>query len=96
MATITTSDELRLFNRSRILSCLRSGGRQSRKLLCESTGLSASTVSQVTSDLIDDGVIELVTPKDVVTTGAASNTRRGRPQVLLQLNSHAVFVAKRT
>jgi len=97
MATITTSDELRLFNRSRILSCLRSGGRQSRKFLCESTGLSASTVSQVTADLIDDGVIELFTPKEVIVAkgvkGAAANTRRGRPQVLLQLNSHAATTA---
>ena len=71
MATITTSDELRLFNRSRILSCLRSGGRQSRKFLCESTGLSASTVSQVTADLIDDGVIELFTPKEVIVAKGA-------------------------
>ena len=97
MATITTSDELRLFNRSRILSCLRSGGRQSRKFLCESTGLSASTVSQVTADLIDDGVIELFTPKEVIVAkgakAAAANTRRGRPQVLLQLNSHAATTA---
>jgi len=97
MATITTSDELRLFNRSRILSCLRSGGRQSRKFLCESTGLSASTVSQVTADLIDDGVIELFTPKEVIVAkgvkGTAANTRRGRPQVLLQLNSHAATTA---
>ena len=93
MATITTSDELRLFNRSRILSSLRTGGRQSRKFLCESTGLSASTVSQVTADLIDDGVIELFTPENVVTTGVSNNTRRGRPQVLLQLNSQAATTA---
>jgi len=93
MATITTSDELRLYNRSRILSCLRAGGRQSRKLLCESTGLSASTVSQVTADLIDDGVIELFTPPDAGTEGVTANTRRGRPQVVLQLNSHAATTA---
>ena len=93
MATITTSDELRLFNRSRILSCLRAGGRQSRKFLCESTGLSASTVSQVTADLIDDGVIELFTPADAGTAGSAGNARRGRPQVLLQLNSLAAATA---
>ncbi len=93
MATITTSDELRLFNRSRVLSCLRTGGRQSRKLLCQSTGLSASTVSQVTADLIDEGVIELFTPTDVAPTGASINTRRGRPQVLLQLNSYAATTA---
>lgn len=94
MATITTSDELRLFNRSRILSCLRTGGRQSRTALCESTGLSASTVSQVTGDLIDDGVIELVAPvRSAATSGNGINNRRGRPQVLLQLNSHAATTA---
>ncbi len=93
MATITTSDELRLFNRSRVLTCLRTEGRQSRKLLCESTGLSASTVSQVTADLIEDGVIELFTPADVTTPVVSGNSRRGRPQVLLQLNSQAATTA---
>jgi len=62
------------------------------KLFLWRTGLSASTVSQVTADLIDDGVIELVAPERNSTDGTAT-TRRGRPQVLLQLNSHAATTA---
>ena len=92
MATITTSDELRLFNRTRVLSSLRSDGRQSRTRLCDSTGLSASTVSQVTADLIVDGVIERVTPEQPSNSGAINN-RRGRPQVILQLSSKAATTA---
>lgn len=93
MATITTSDELRLYNRTRVLSSLRSAGRQSRTCVSESTGLSASTVSQVTADLINDGVIERVTPCQPQNAASAPNTRRGRPQVLLQLNSSAATTA---
>ncbi len=93
MATITTSDELRLYNRTRILSCLRRNGKQSRTLLGESTGLSAATVTQITADLIDDGVIEQVTPVPDLTSGTIVNTRRGRPQVMLQLNPEAAITA---
>ncbi len=93
MATITTSDELRLYNRSRILSCLRRNGTQSRTLLGESTGLSAATVTQITADLIEDGVIEQVTPAPASASSAIVNTRRGRPQVMLQLNPEAAITA---
>ncbi len=93
MATITTSDELRLFNRSRVLSSLRSGGRQSRTRLCQSTGLSASTISQVTADLITDGVIERVQPPQPSGNSASISNRRGRPQVVLRLNPDAATTA---
>lgn len=93
MANITTSDELRLFNRTRILASLRIDGRQSRTCLRDSTGLSASTVSQVTADLIHDGVIERMAPEPQVDGEEAVSNRRGRPQVMLQLNARAAATA---
>lgn len=93
MATITKSDELRLYNRSRILTCLRVNGRQSRTNIGEMTGLSGATVTQVTADLIDDGVIEQVAPAPVASTTTPFNARRGRPQVILRLNTDAATAA---
>ncbi len=93
MATITKSDELRLFNRSRILTCLRSNGRQSRTQLGELTGLSGATVTQVTADLIDDGVIRQVAPGANPASATVAGARRGRPQVILELNAQAATTA---
>lgn len=93
MATITKSDELRLHNRSRILSCLRNSSSQSRTKISELTGLSGATVTQVTADLIDDGVIEQVAPAAVIAGTEPGNTRRGRPQVSLGLRATAATTA---
>ncbi len=93
MATITKSDELRLHNRSRILSCLRNHRRQSRTGISDLTGLSGATVTQVTADLIDDGVIEQIAPTAAIAGSDTSNTRRGRPQVSLGLRSDAATTA---
>lgn len=93
MATITKSDELRLFNRSRILKCLRERGQQSRKSLGKQTGLSAATVTQVTADLIEDTVIEQITPANGAVIKSTANTRRGRPQVILKLRPAAATTA---
>lgn len=91
MATITKSDELRFFNRSRVLKCLRDGGSQSRTSLGEKTGISAATVTQVTADLIDDGVIVQISPKP--SSSSTGNARRGRPQVMLELCPKAATTA---
>lgn len=93
MATITKSDELRLHNRSRILTCLRVNGRQSRTNIGEITGLSGATVTQVTADLIEDGVIEQVAPEPVTADTTPIGVRRGRPQVILRLNTEAATAA---
>ncbi len=93
METITTSDELRLYNRSRILTCLRETGRQSRTSIGEYTGLSAATVTQVTASLINDGVIRQVSPRPINAPAATGNTRRGRPQVILELKPEAATTA---
>lgn len=93
MATITKSDELRLFNRSRILSCLRNNAKQSRTGISELTGLSGATVTQVTADLIADAVIEKIEPAPAIGENNPLNTRRGRPQVLLDLRAGAATTA---
>jgi len=87
MATITTSDELRLANRSRILRSLRQLTPQSRKQIGEDTGLSAATVSQVTGDLLTEKLILEVSP------GEAIKARPGRPQVQLELDPKAATIA---
>lgn len=92
MATITKSDELRLHNRSRILSCLRCNS-QSRTKISELTGLSSATVTQVTADLLEDGVIEKITPSAALEQPHTTKTRRGRPQVTLELRAQAATTA---
>ena len=81
------SDDVRKRNRSRILAALRRNGPMSRKGICAKTGLSASTVSAITSELIDEAVL-VVPGKE----GSAS-LGRGRPQVRLALNPKAALVA---
>ncbi len=71
---------------------MRHNSAQSRTFIGESTGLSAATVTQITADLIDDGVIEQVTPA-IVSDENGGITRRGRPQVMLQLNADAATTA---
>jgi len=92
MATITQSDGLRLQNRSRVLLCLRNNS-QSRTSLSELTGLSSATVTQVTADLIDDGVIQIISPSEGKTEPEHSNARRGRPQVVLGMRAAAATSA---
>lgn len=81
------SDDVRKRNRSRILTVLRRHAPMSRKGICAKTGLSPSTVSAITSELLEEAII--------VTTGndAAANIGRGRPQVRLALNPRAALVA---
>jgi predicted NBD/HSP70 family sugar kinase len=57
MSSITRSDELRYANRAKVLACLRTSGRQSRKQLANNTGLSAATITQVTAGLLEERVI---------------------------------------
>ena len=57
MESIKTSDELRLANRARILGVLRSHGKMARKHIGELTSLSAATVTLVTAELIEEGLI---------------------------------------
>ena len=87
MVELGRSDDVRKQNRNRILSVLRRNGPMSRKGICTATGLSASTVSAITSELLEESII-ILSGDD-----APTNLGRGRPQVRLALNPQAALVA---
>ena len=76
MAAKQTTRELRRRNRSALLSRLYLQGRGSRLELVDSSGLSSSTVSNVISDLIADGVVE---------EAGSAESEGGRPRTVLQI-----------
>ena len=87
MVDFGRSDDVRKRNRRRILTVLRRYANVSRKHISQETGLSASTVSAITSELLDEAVIVSLQGTE---DGAL---RRGRPQVRLSLNPNAALVA---
>lgn len=86
MTAITRSDDVRRQNRHLVISVLRGGGVLSRTDIAARTGLSPSTVSAITSDLIGEAILR--ENRDVDLT----STRRGRPQVALGLNPEAAGI----
>lgn len=76
-------DLIRAINRSAILNTIRTHGPISRAEIARFTNLSAATVSGITAELIDDG---LVFEKE---TG---NSRGGRRPILLALNPKGGYV----
>jgi predicted NBD/HSP70 family sugar kinase len=76
VAAKQTTRELRRRNRSALLSRLYLQGRGSRLELVDSSGLSSSTVSNVISDLIADGVVE---------EAGSAESEGGRPRTVLQV-----------
>ena len=86
MTAITRSDDVRRQNRRLVISVLRGGERLSRTDIAARTGLSPSTVSAITSDLIGEAILR--ENRDVDLT----STRRGRPQVALGLNPDAAGI----
>lgn len=87
MVKIARSDDLRPQNRRLLLGALRQGGTLSRTELCSRTGLSAATVSTITSALLAEGIL---CPGEA-DPGSATG-RRGRPQVALALNPMAATI----
>jgi predicted NBD/HSP70 family sugar kinase len=81
------SDLVRRQNRAVVIAALRKHARLSRTELSSETGLSPSTVSAITADLISENVaLELNEAENGV-------NRRGRPQVALVLNPARATVA---
>ncbi len=70
-------------NLSLVLNLVKSAGPISRAEIATRSGLSAATVSNLSSELIDDGLVH--------ETGVVE-TSRGRPPVTLSLNSKAKYV----
>jgi predicted NBD/HSP70 family sugar kinase len=76
-STRATVRDLRRRNRSTLLSALYFDGPRSRQELCQLTGLSAATVSNVTGELVEDGLI--------MEAGSVESDG-GRPRILLRVN----------
>ncbi len=86
MANKADSDSVRRQNRHLVLEALRFAGRAPRIELGRRTGLSLATITSITTQLINEGLLE--EHADIM-TGAA---KRGRPSVDLALKPGAVHV----
>ena len=79
-------DDLRRRNRAMVLSAVRRAGQPSRTEIAATTGLSHSTISAISSDLIAEGILAEHKANEAV------SLKRGRPQVGLGLNPEAAAV----
>jgi len=79
-------DDLRKRNRAMVVAAVRRGGQPSRTEIASATELSHSTISTISSDLIEEGILM------PVKAGEAAALRRGRPQIALDLNPDAASV----
>lgn len=80
-------DQIRRQNRSIILKALRRQGPMARIDLGQITRLSPATVTAITSDLLDQGLIEGIESDE-----PKAPQSRGRPRSLLQLSPEAACV----
>jgi DNA-binding transcriptional ArsR family regulator len=78
---------MRAMNRLSVLDAIRRRGPISRVEISERTELSPTTVSAITGSLLDDGLILTRHEGDI-----RSETVRGRPRVMLELNPGAARV----
>ncbi|MFC3207318.1 ROK family protein [Aquamicrobium soli] len=86
MAAGVRHDDLRRRNRALVLSAVRrSVGQVSRTAIAAETGLSHSTISAISADLIAEGILS-------ESRDSVPSAKRGRPQVGLALNPQASFV----
>ena len=69
-----------------VIAAVRRAGRPSRTEIAATTGLSHSTISAISSDLIGEGILAEGKPSE------AGALKRGRPQVGLGLNPEAAAV----
>ena len=79
-------DDLRRRNRAMVIAAVRRSGQPSRTEIAATTGLSHSTISAISSDLIGEGILAESKASEAVAL------RRGRPQVGLGLNPEAAAV----
>ncbi len=84
--TPASTNDVRSQNRRRVLDAVRRQGVVSRKDIGALTGLSPATISAITADFLDEGIL-IPPPLEKV-----SSQGRGRPKVALQLNPEAAIV----
>lgn len=87
MTIIARPDDVRRQNQFGILTALRRHGNLSRTELSAATGLSASTVTVISSSLMERGVLA------AEQMGEPSGQKRGRPQVRLLPNPRFASIA---
>jgi N-acetylglucosamine repressor len=80
---IVNRDMMRAINRSVVLNMIKARGPISRTEISQQTGLSPATVSGVTAELMEEGLIF---------EKAAGDSRGGRRPILLALNPSAGYV----
>ncbi|MDH6234177.1 putative NBD/HSP70 family sugar kinase [Mesorhizobium soli] len=86
MSVAIRHDDLRKRNRAMVIAAVRRTGQPSRTEIAGSTGLSHSTISAISADLIAEGIL-------IEIKGAeAATAKRGRPQVALGLAADAAEI----
>ena len=78
-------DDLRKRNRAMVIAAVRRAGQPSRTEIAGTTGLSHSTISAISADLIAEGIL-------AEKAAEAASSKRGRPQVALGLAPEAAEV----
>lgn len=78
----------REYGRRALMSEIRKAGRIPRIELAEKTGISRATVTTITAELLQHGLIEEVARED-----GGADSRRGRPRVDLKIRGAARLVA---
>ncbi|HLA02089.1 MAG TPA: ROK family transcriptional regulator [Aestuariivirga sp.] len=82
------SDLVRRQNRGLVLETLRQHGPLARITLGYQTGLSPASITSISSQLIDEGLVYSIVEDEEITV----QTKRGRPQTRLALNPQATNV----
>lgn len=89
------SDLVRRQNRTLVLSQLRRRAPIARVDLGAVTRLSPATITAITADLINEGLVETVADESPDPTEAVDTiqpARRGRPRILLRLDARAAYI----
>jgi predicted NBD/HSP70 family sugar kinase len=79
-------DDLRRRNRELVIAAVRREGQPSRTDIAGTTGLSHSTISAISADLISEGVLTQIKGAETAAL------KRGRPQVAIGLNPDAAAI----
>jgi len=86
MVAAIRHDDLRRRNRSLIINAVRRAGTLSRTALASSTGLSNSTISAISADLISEGILREANASN------GTSSKRGRPQIAIEIAPNATTV----
>ncbi|WP_370231638.1 ROK family protein [Cognatishimia sp.] len=81
-------EEQRGAGRAQIFELIRKAGSIARIDIAKATLVSPATVTAITSELIDAGLVEEITPDT-----PRENAKRGRPRVALKVRGDAFYVA---